>query len=357
MNLFALRRTIAPLFVLALFQLGHGQAVIKEYALNVGDLAYDATSGRLLATIPGSVPITGNQVAWINPSTGATVKSVPIGSDPKRIVLSSSGKTAFVGLNGAGAFRPLDLATGIAGVQVSLGTGSFGPRFAEDMAVLPGSETTVAVSRFRSGVSPRHDGVAIFDGSVQRTKTTQDHTGSNVIAFGSDPSTLYGLNIETTEFGLRKIKVDATGLAESLVKSNLGSGFGGNIQVLGDRVFLSNGRAFSTTDLTLQGTFSASGMLTTDAVNRRIFFLSGNGSSRTLNILNIDTYTLLDTITIPNVDGTASSLTRFGSNGIAFRTDKSELITITAKAVPEPGSILALGMAATLVLRRLRRAN
>ena len=54
---------------------------------------------------------------------------------------------------------------------------------------------------------------------VMQPKRTQVHTGSNLVAFDSAGATLYGLNTETSEFGLRRIQVLADGLAQQLVVS------------------------------------------------------------------------------------------------------------------------------------------
>jgi hypothetical protein len=48
-------------------------------------------------------------------------------------------------------------------------------------------------------------------------KRTQVHTGSNLVTFDSAGTAAYGLNNETTEFGLRRIAVLADGLSEDLV--------------------------------------------------------------------------------------------------------------------------------------------
>ncbi len=97
----------------------------------------------------------------------------------------------------------------------------------------PGSSGTIAVSLKRSGVSPRHGGVAIFDEGVKRPLSTQDHTGSNRIEFSDDPSVLYGYNNETSEFGFREILVDTDGATETQVYRSFIAGYGVDIEVDG----------------------------------------------------------------------------------------------------------------------------
>jgi hypothetical protein len=79
--------------------------------------------------------------------------------------------------------------------------------------------------------------VAIYDSGVPRTTTTPDHTGSNVIAFGTDSTRLYGYNNESTEFGFRRLIVSASGVTEQDVTRNLIAGFGGDIEYDGGLIW------------------------------------------------------------------------------------------------------------------------
>jgi hypothetical protein len=92
------------------------------------------------------------------------------------------------------------------------------------MEVMPGQPSTVAVSRRYLSTSPRHAGVGIYDDGVVRSTTTPTHTGSNVIEFSSSASTLYGYNNETSEFGFRRMTINASGVTVTNTTQNLISG-------------------------------------------------------------------------------------------------------------------------------------
>ncbi|HZY62233.1 MAG TPA: IPT/TIG domain-containing protein, partial [Edaphobacter sp.] len=93
-------------------------------ALPVNDIVYNAVDGLIYASIPGYAGGTlGNTVAGIDPATGAIVKTIFVGSEPTRMALSTDGTQLFVGLNGAGAVRQVNLTTATAGIQFSLGGG------------------------------------------------------------------------------------------------------------------------------------------------------------------------------------------------------------------------------------------
>ncbi len=84
------------------------------------------------------------------------------------MALSSDGTQLFVGLNGAGAVRQVNLTTGTTSIQFSLGGGPgvYNPPYtAQALAVLPGQPNSVAVYG-NNGV------VTIFDSGVARAKTS-----------------------------------------------------------------------------------------------------------------------------------------------------------------------------------------
>src|SRR6185312_2670065 len=93
-------------------------------ALPINGLAYNAKDGLLYATIAGTgTPDVANSLVAIDPVTSVIQRKIFVGSEPTRLVLSTDGTQAFVGLNGAGAVRQVDLVAGVAGVQFSLGGG------------------------------------------------------------------------------------------------------------------------------------------------------------------------------------------------------------------------------------------
>jgi hypothetical protein len=96
-----------------------------------------------------------------------------------------------------------------------------GPYFVEDMQVLPGAPTAVAISRMYQTVRPAHAGVAIYDDGVSRPRVTQDHTGSDIIQFSASAARLYGFNTESTEYGFRRLSIDELGVKELDVKTGL----------------------------------------------------------------------------------------------------------------------------------------
>jgi len=349
-----MRTTLWILAASLLLPMGIAAADTSVTTINIAtnDIVYDPFSLRIYASRPSSaVGGAGNSLTRIHPFTGAVETSTFVGSEPGKLAISDNGQYIYAALDGAAAVRRFNVQTGMAEIQFGLGSSSYGPNLAEDIAVMPGDPGTIAVSRRRPGVSPRHGGVAIFDNGLMRPTTTPDHTGSNRIEFGSDPQRLYGYNNETTEFGFRRMDVHAQGVSTLESTRNLISGFGVDIRWDDGRIYATSGRVIDAENRTLLGTFATSGLVEPDSTVGRTFFLTGSGSTRTLYAFDQETFVPLESLTIPGVSGTPGSLIRWGADGLAFRTD-TQLFLIRSSIVPEPATALLLLAAAGFALRR-----
>jgi len=213
-----------------------------------------------------------------------------------------------------------------------------GPYFAEDIEVLPGDASAIAVSRKYSGISPRHAGVGVYDSGVPRANVTDGHTGSNVIAFGQSANTLYGYNTETTESGLRTMSVDATGVTVLDVTQNLIQSSSADIEFSDGYLYSSNGRVIDAATRILDGTFainSFGALVEPDAAAGRVFFLEAVdfNTSWQLKAFNSGTLGLINSEPVSNVKGFPSSLIRWGSHGLAFRTSEKQIFLVTTALV------------------------
>lgn len=184
-------------------------------ALTHNALVFDAARNVFYASVPGSVIGTGNRIATVDAVTLVVSHSGLIGSDPSALSLSADGMFLYVGLRGSGDVVKLALPSLQEVARMTLPVLPFyGQLYAEDISVSPTDSGVFAVSMFRKNVSPRHGGVALVRNMVIQPQVTQDHTGSNQIEFDAGGAWVYGLNTETTEFGLRRIEVLADGLIE-----------------------------------------------------------------------------------------------------------------------------------------------
>lgn len=197
-----------------------GKAITQVQTLDVPnrDLVWDAARGRYYASVPGSVVGQGNRIALIDAASGAVSYSAVVGSEPGAMALAADGASLYLALDGSSELVQLSLPglTEIGRLRLPP-DGSLGALAIDAIAASPTDPQVVALSLAYTAVSPRHAGVMLVRRLVDMPLRTQGHTGSNVIAFGSDGRWLYGFNNETTEFGLRRIEVLADGLAERQV--------------------------------------------------------------------------------------------------------------------------------------------
>lgn len=324
--------------------------------LPINDIVYNAVDGLIYVSIPGSAGEgLGNTIAAINPASGVIVKTIFVGSEPNRMALSSDGTQLFVGLNGAGAVRQVNLATGTAGVQFSLGGGPgvYNPPYtAQALAVLPGQPNSVAVYG-TNGV------VTIFDSGVARAKTSTGlsiyfNQNSGSLSFGNSASTLY-LNSLSTSYNLYALTIDGTGVTSAKA---LGNGGGNSIQYDNGRLYLSSAAVLDAASGNQVGQFStastigssntpvaAAGPVVSDSALGHAWVLPSSYSyPQSTQIIAYDetTFNPSGSIPVTGVGVTPSSsynnvpadLIRWGENGLAFHT-ASQLYVLQSSAVKD----------------------
>ena len=148
----------------------------------------------------------------------------------------------YIGLLGSPEVVKFNLEKSTIDGKFNLGSdASFGPNLAEDILVLPGSNSSVLVSLMNTAISPRHRGVRIYDNGIMRPKMTQEHTGSNVLTSTRYNGKIYGYNNETTEFGFRHLIVSDSGLVEGYVYEAIINGFGTVIESRDSFIYSSAG--------------------------------------------------------------------------------------------------------------------
>ena len=307
-------------------------------ALSVNDIVFNSVDGLIYASIPGSAGEgLGNTIAGIDPASGIILKTIFVGSEPTRLALSSDGTQLFVGLNGAGAVRQVNLTTATAGMQFSLGGGPGiynAPYTAQGLAAVPGQPNSVAVYG-NNGV------VTIFDSGVARTKTSSGlniyfNQNSGALAFGSSASTLY-LSAYTTSSYLYKISVDSTGITGATQLSATASS---PIQYDNGRLYVSNGTVVDATTGNQIGQFSVSnsgsstptadqGPVVSDSTLGLAWIVPSNASG-TAQILafNETTFNPAGSLSVTGIGNNAggayntspADLIRWGQDGLAFHT-------------------------------------
>src|SRR5207253_8991930 len=283
------------------------------------------------ASLPSSAGTFGNSLAPIDPQTAAMGTPVVVGSEPKRVEISDNGQYIYAVVSAGTSVRKFDVASQSPQIQFPLGTasGNSGPNIASDMAVVPGSPSSLAVSRFSGG----NQVLTVFDNGIQRGNNV--FCGSAIEAASS--TTFYGFQ----NGSFQKFTLSASGFA-NVSSSNFVTGFG-DIRYDNGRIYTTDGGVYDPEAQTLIGTIAnASGLVVPDSAGGRVYFLTGLGSS-TLTLKSFDPSTLAQTgtLTISGVSGTPTSFIRAGTNTLAFRTsDQVYFVALSAitpmTAIPTP---------------------
>lgn len=317
--------------VLSVPFLTFGQLQVNVIQLTTNDLVYDSNTNRIYASIPSANGSNGNSLGVINPNNYTLENTIFIGSEPTVLAISDNGQYIYSGFSGTSTVRRFDVSTQTAGLQFSLGSEPFtGSFYAEDIEVMPGHPTTIAVSRKNNGFSPRHEGVAIYDNSVMRPTTTPDHTGSNQIEF-IDSNSLVGYNTESTEYGLRRLSVNAGGVTNVSVNGNVLSGFGLDFIYKNNYVYATNGVVVDISSSPfVSGAFSnVNGPVVYDNYYNRVCFASYDWSGNIIfKRFNPNTFLLFDSLPITQAFGDVKSLITCGNGCYALNTSDNKVIII-----------------------------
>lgn len=292
--------------LLLLFPMNILAQTVKVIDLETNDILFNRFDQKIYATTPSSAGEYGNSICIIDPMTAEIDTAIFIGSEPNKVALSDNGVMMYVALDGAAAVRQFIVPTLTPSLQFPLGNDpSSGPFYVEDIEILKDRETSIVVSRRNVGISPRHEGVGIYDNELVRPNTTRDHTGSNVIEVVSE-NFMVGYNNASTEFGLRTMRIDDDGVQEIEVYRNMINGFGTDIYYSNNRIYSTNGKVvdISTETPILLGTFpDALGQVVEDDSEGLICYAyQGSFSDEVLlKRYSRTNFIIVDTIVIDNV--------------------------------------------------------
>jgi len=294
-------------------------------------LLYNPFDFRLYASVGSMQGPGGNSVTVIDPYMGTVVESIFVGSEPKKMAMSDDGKSLWVALDGAGTVRQIDLVSATAGQQFSVGSdGSFGPWFADNLAVLPGTHGSVVVTRYSKG-STATDGPIVYDDGVPRA-----YSGASGLYSVTDliptysPSLVFGYNNKSTGFELTTACVNANGLLAKQVAKPF-SGFGMSFSFAQNVIYSSTGVAYDIASGATLGTFAGKGPVVAEASKRRVYFLSSPTFSTSAAVYAYDMDTFLskgsETL-LPSISSgsTLANFVRWGRYGFAFRVNSQAVV-------------------------------
>ena len=315
---------ILPMFAFSQFD-------VKTVEVTTNDLVYDSNTDRIYVSIPSSNGANGNSIGVINPNNNTLENTVFIGSEPTALAISDDGKYIYSGFSGSSTVRRFEISTQTSGLQFSLGSDSSnGSFYAEDIEVMPGQSNTIAVSRKNIGFTPRHEGVAIYDNGVIRPTTTPAHTGSNKIEFSAQNS-LIGYNNESTEFGIRRMSINSSGVSVLGVSPNVLSGADEDFSYFNGKIYATDGTVVDATgSLFVAGTFSnVNGPSVYDTNADLVCYASFDFSGNIVfQRFNPTTFLLADNLPISEAFGDVNNIITCGTGCYAFNSSDNKVVII-----------------------------
>ena len=309
-------------------------AAPKIVSLATNDIIYDPGTQQIYVSVPSS-DTTGraNTITAIDPNTGIIGLSIPVGPNPSKLARSDDNQFLYASLTGTNAIRQVNLTTQTAGSLIVLGSD---PTYsARDIAVLPGNPSAIAVARYAGGHS---NGVAIYDGTTMRPVAVNSIYVASVIENGSSAAELFGYNGETSSFGFERFLVSGSGVTLVDSAGGLISGFGMDIKYDKGLIYATSGAVVDPNSKKVLGTLPEYGCpVCPDSARHRVYYLEPNDTKATIKAYDIDTLSLVTTLSVNGANGGATSLIRCAGNKIAFRTVNNQIVIVDdSTLVPNP---------------------
>ncbi|WP_263366365.1 beta strand repeat-containing protein [Edaphobacter bradus] len=298
-------------------------------------MVYNPANGLLYVSVPSSAGAPyGDSVVSVDPATGALGNPILVGSEPNKLAISSDGTTLWVGLDGAAAVRQVNLTSNTAGLQFGLGGNSgiyANPLTALALAALPGSPNSVVVSLSNS--------IAIFDNGVRRGPApTNNYLYNSGYALQVDGTKSEIYVAANSDYYVYTYNSTGITLKTTATTGTYAAAYGiDDLQATGGRIYADSGHAYDVESGALLGTFYASGTtpasgpIVADTALGKAFVLDysslGYGYNQ-IQTFNSSDYTSASSSVIPvngvssiytGTGGNPSHLTRWGTNGLAFR--------------------------------------
>lgn len=310
-------------------------AQFEVYTVDVttNDLVYDSNTKRIYVSIPSSNGSNGNSIGVINPYSRELESTIFMGSEPSVLAISDNGQYIYSGFEQTSTVRRFEVGTQTAGLEFSLGADDFlGPYYVNDIEVMPGSPSTIAISRKYVDVSPTHAGIAIYDNDIMRPTVTPGHTGGNQIEFKNN-ATLFGYNNESTGFYLFRYAVNAGGITEVSESGGFPGGYDFYLDFAyhNDRLYYTNGSVVNVSSAPfVAGQFANTfGAVTYDAHKDLVAFASYNSSGNIrFKRFNPTTFLVQDDIVITEAFGESKSIITCGYGCYAFNTTDNKVVII-----------------------------
>jgi uncharacterized repeat protein (TIGR01451 family) len=285
---------------------------VTELSLPTTDLIWDTVSKRVFASVPNSDWLRGNSIVPLEPLSGTMDSRIATAIEPAKLAVADDGSFLYTGINSDDSIQRINLASRTADLKFPTGFG-----YVADLGVLPGNADAVAATV--------HTTFAVYDHGVMRPNTVAP--GAYNFEYYLALSATNTLAYEAPPEELRRIGIDASG-ATLLTSSGLINGFDRLIKFDAGRLYTAGGRVIDPEASIVITNLPYSGLACPDSASGKVFYLTISGSVGTLHAVNSTNFVEAGSVVISNIQGSASSLIRWGLDGLAFRTSASQVFLV-----------------------------
>jgi len=289
--------------------------------LPIKDMVASKADDLLYASIDSNGGAYANSIVAIDPQTRTVVKSIFVGSSPRKIALSEDGTILYVNVLNAGTICPIHLPDMTLGTPFPLGVDpNFGLRYAGDICPVPGQKDSVIVSQDFFGITPPFALANAYDAGIPRALTLIPALGAlDVIQPSDTAGTFFGYENGSTTFYISKFSLAPDGL--HLIDHQPAGSSAGNGRFLSGfgKLFFTDGTVLDAGNFSLieklPVTYSSNGnAVALDKTAHQVYLNDGNGF-----ILSYDALTLAPTGSF-NLGAPSSNMIRWGQTGLAILT-------------------------------------
>ncbi len=308
---------------------------VTELRLRTSDIVFDPVTQQIRAAILSDVPHLSNCVVQLHPHTGGISHQVNVGEPLGMLALSDNAQFLYVARAATGGVSRVNLATD----SVDLTFGVFEPdppRYSSvgDMQVMPGHPHTLAVSVLQG---QGNVGLWLYDDGVPRAQFGPGtiYGGVHPIAFGAASNVLY----QTYPFVLRTLNVNSSGVQLGSDTGSLVSGYDTGFEFDSGRIYFQNGRVVDPVSQTVVGQIAASGLVSPDVAQGKIYFVTGTGAGpfnwrMTVRAFNATNWVELWSVPLPIASGYGTRLINLAANGLAIATDAGRIFVVRPPGSP-----------------------
>ncbi|MCA9755048.1 MAG: IPT/TIG domain-containing protein [Candidatus Eisenbacteria bacterium] len=257
------------------------------------DLCFDAARNVLYAAASGNF---ADGVLVVDVDTWTLERVLDIGLQADNVALSDDGRYLYVGFRQDPIFRRFDLEADVVDLEVGLTDAVFDdPVFAERIVPIPGTSRSCVVIPSITGTWRYGDGVQVFDDGVRLPEAIGHFGDPTVSSIVVDPSgeVAYGANLGISSNILTVIGLTENGAEVRETHPGLIASYGGELLLLGDRLYTSPGSVIDVPTRTRVGDFRDASSRQPPVAAEGLIFLLRGGSNDVYEVVGYDPGTYL----------------------------------------------------------------